>query len=195
MGPHRLESLRTALEEGEIRLARRDGVARYPARFQLVLAANPCPCAPPRERDCSCSPHTRRRYLARLSGPLLDRVDLRVRMRPITAMSAGESATPESTATVRDRVAKARRIAAERWAADGWLTNAEVPGPELRRRFSLPRPVTALLDRSLSCGALTARGADRTLRVAWTLSDLAGLDRPEADHVAAALEFRDRRAA
>ncbi|MGH3880431.1 MAG: YifB family Mg chelatase-like AAA ATPase [Actinophytocola sp.] len=194
-GPNRLEALRTALEEGEVRLARRDGVARYPANFQLVLATNPCPCAPPRELDCTCSPHERRRYLGRLSGPLLDRVDLRVRMRPITAMSSAEVSTPESTAVVRARVDKARRRAADRWHEHGWLTNAQAPGPILRREFGLPHKVTALLDRVLATGAVTARGADRCLRVAWTLADLAEADRPEADHVAAALEFRDRRSA
>ena len=194
-GPNRLEALRTALEEGEVRLARRDGVARYPADFQLVLATNPCPCAPPRELDCTCSPYERRRYLSRLSGPLLDRVDLRVRMRPITAMSAAEVSAPESTATVRARVDKARTRATDRWHEYGWRTNAQAPGPILRREFALPRKVTALLDRVLDTGAVTARGADRCLRVAWTLSDLAEADRPEADHVAAALEFRDRRAA
>jgi magnesium chelatase family protein len=190
-----LEALRTALEEGEIRLARRDGVARYPARFQLVMATNPCPCAPPRESDCTCSPHARRRYLGRLSGPLLDRVDLRIRMRPITAMTLADDAQPESTAIVRARVAKARQRAAARWAHHGWHTNAEVPGPALRREFALPRAATALLDRGLSAGAVTARGADRCLRVAWTLSDLADQDRPGPDQVAAALHFRDRRAA
>jgi magnesium chelatase family protein len=194
-GPNRLEALRTALEEGEVRLARRDGVARYPANFQLVLATNPCPCAPPRELDCTCSPHERRRYIGRLSGPLLDRVDLRVRMRPITAMSGAEVSPPESTATVRARVDKARARAAKRWQKYGWRTNAQAPGPILRREFALPRKVTALLDRVLNTGAVTARGADRCLRVAWTLSDLAAADRPAADHVAAALEFRDRRAA
>ncbi|MCT2584718.1 YifB family Mg chelatase-like AAA ATPase [Actinophytocola gossypii] len=192
-GPHRLESLRTALEQGEIRLARRDGVSRYPANFQLVLATNTCPCAPPRDSDCTCSPHARRRYFGRLSGPLLDRVDLRVRMRPMTAMSA-ELDTPESTAQVRTRVDKARRRAVERWQQHGWLTNAQAPGPALRREFALPRKTTALLDRGLDIGAVTARGADRCLRVAWTLSDLAEADRPGPDHVAAALEFRDRRA-
>lgn len=191
----RLEALRTALEEGEIRLARRDGVARYPADFQLVMATNPCPCAPAREFDCTCSPHEKRRYLNRLSGPLLDRVDLRVRMRPITAMSRADIATPESTAEVRARVDKARRRATDRWHEYGWRTNAQAPGPILRREFALPRQVTALLDHGLDTGAVTARGADRCLRVAWTLSDLAEADRPEADHVAAALEFRDRRAA
>ena len=78
-----LEALRTPLEDGEIRLARRDGVARYPARFQLVMAANPCPCAPTDPRDCICAAAAKRRYLGKLSGPLLDRVDLRVEMHSI----------------------------------------------------------------------------------------------------------------
>ncbi|TDV39759.1 YifB family Mg chelatase-like AAA ATPase [Actinophytocola oryzae] len=193
--PDRLEALRTALEEGEIRLARRDGVVRYPARFQLVLATNPCPCAPPREFDCTCTPHAKRRYTARLSGPLLDRVDLRVRMRPITALSRADGVVPESTAVVRKRVAHARARAAERWKKHGWLTNAQAPGPILRREYGLPRNATALLDHGLDVGAVTARGADRCLRVSWTLADLAEVEQPTADHVAAALEFRDRRVA
>ena len=96
---------------------------------------------------------------------------------------------------VRARVDKARARATERWRKYGWRTNAQAPGPILRREFGLPGKVTALLDRVLDTGAVTARGADRCLRVAWTLSDLAESDRPEATHVAAALEFRDRRAA
>ncbi|MFI7676555.1 YifB family Mg chelatase-like AAA ATPase [Actinophytocola sp. NPDC049390] len=190
--PNRLESLRTAMEEGEIRLARRDGVARYPARFQLVLATNPCPCAPARDFDCVCAPNTKRRYLSRLSGPLLDRVDLRVQMRPITALSRADPTLPESTAVVRARVLEARARAAERWQKYGWLTNAEVPGPTLRREFGLPRAVNALLDQSLNSGAVTARGADRCLRVAWTLADLAGAGQPGAEHVAKALDLRER---
>src|SRR5262249_32119390 len=98
-----LESLRTALEEGEIRLARRAPTTRSPARFQPLPAPTPCPCAPAREVDCTCPPNAKRRYLARLSGPLLDRVDLRVRMRPITAMSLGDGEVPDSTAVVRAR--------------------------------------------------------------------------------------------
>lgn len=193
-GPKRLEALRTALEEGEVRLSRTDGTLRYPARFQLVLATNPCPCAPARELDCECPPQARRRYFGRLSGPLLDRVDLRVRMRPSTAMN-GSGTESEPSRLVRQRVTEARGRAIERWSEHGWQTNAEVPGPVLRREFVLPGTTTALLDRGLASGAVTARGADRCLRVAWTLSDLDGSARPGADHVAAALEFRDRRSA
>lgn len=194
-GTDRLDSLRTALEEGEVRIARAKGVVRYPARFQLVLATNPCPCAPPRETDCTCSAAARRRYLSRLSGPLLDRVDLRVRMRPMTAMSTRGGDEPESTEVVRKRVLAARDRAARRWAERGWRSNAEVPGPVLRREFALPGKVTELLDRGLDRGLVSARGADRCLRIAWTLADLAEADRPDGDHVAAALEFRERRAA
>lgn len=192
--PPALESLRTALEEGEVRIARAKGSVCYPARFQLILATNPCPCAPPRETDCTCTPTAKRRYLNRLSGPLLDRVDLRVRLRPITAMATHDT-SPESTEVVRARVLAARARAAERWSEHGWRTNAEVPGPTLRREFALPRPATAVLERGLDRGLLTARGADRCIRIAWTLSDLANTAKPDADHVAAALEFRDRRAA
>jgi len=186
----RLEALRTALEEGEVRLARRDGVVRYPARFQLVLATNTCPCAPPREADCTCSPHARRRYLARLSGPLLDRVDVRVRMRPSTAVAQAPDQVTEPTEVVRARVQEARARAARRWSAHGWRTNAEVPGPALRRHFPLPRESTALLEAGLARGVLTARGADRCARLAWTVADLAGAAPPTAQHVATALHFR-----
>lgn len=193
-GPRSLEALRTPLEDGEVRLARRDGVVRYPARCQLVLAANPCPCAPPDERDCTCAPSARRRYLGRLSGPLLDRVDLQMAMRPVKDM--GQSDTePESTATVRQRVLRARAAARARWAGTGWTTNAEVPGPVLRQRFRLPRAVTGPIEAALHRGLVTARGADRTLRLAWTVADLAGRERPLAEDVSVAIGLRDRRAA
>ncbi|AOW92371.1 hypothetical protein BFN03_05660 [Rhodococcus sp. WMMA185] len=191
VGTKVLEALRTPLEDGEVRIARRDGVARYPARFQLILAANPCPCAPPREADCVCAPTARRRYLGKLSGPLMDRVDLRVRMQAV-ATDAFIDEVGESTEQVRHRVAEARAAASARWCEYGWRTNAEVPGPALRQKFRLSRPALAPVERALRKGLITARGADRALRVAWTVSDLAGLDMPGPDQVMTALGFRDR---
>jgi len=189
IGVSAMEALRTPLEDGEIRLARRDGVARYPARFQLVLAANPCPCAPTDPRDCTCPSSVKRRYLGKLSGPLLDRVDLRVEMHPVRAGAFAPEAG-ESTAVVRSRVAAARAAAAERWRPYGIRTNAEVSGPLLRRRFRLSdaamKPLTTALDR----GLVSIRGVDRSLRVAWTLADLAGRDAPTRDDVSVALSFR-----
>lgn len=189
IGVRAMEALRTPLEDGEIRLARRDGVARYPARFQLVLAANPCPCAPTDPRDCTCPSAVKRRYLGKLSGPLLDRVDLRVEMHPVRAGAFAPEAG-ESTAMVRERVAAARAAAAERWKSSGIRTNAEVSGPLLRRRFRLAPRAMEPLNTALDRGVLSIRGMDRSLRVAWTLADLGGREAPTRDDVALALSFR-----
>ncbi|MGH3969739.1 MAG: YifB family Mg chelatase-like AAA ATPase [Mycobacterium sp.] len=194
IGVSALDALRTPLEEGEIRLARRDGVACYPARFQLVLAANPCPCAPADPQDCICAAAVKRRYLGRLSGPLLDRVDLRVQLHSVRA-AAFSAAEAESTAAVRSRVASARDAAAQRWRSHGFRTNAEVSGAVLRRKF---RPANAAMEplrTALERGLLSIRGVDRTLRVSWTLADLAGRTSPGLGEVAAALSFRQPGAA
>lgn len=184
-----LEALRTPLEDGEIRLARRDGVARYPARFQLVLAANPCPCAPADPNDCVCNGQVKRRYLGKLSGPLMDRVDLRVEMHSMRAGTVLQQ-DGEPTAVVRERVGAARAAATERWRPYGIRTNSEVSGSLLRRRFRLPAVVMEPLHSALDRGTLSARGMDRTLRVAWSLCDLAGRTSPVLDDVNTALSFR-----
>jgi len=187
-----LESLRTPLEEGEVRLARSGGVVTYPARFQLVMASNPCPCAAARAVDCMCSSNARRRYLTRLSGPLLDRIDLRAPMLPVNVARLTDTGDAEPTAVVRQRVLAARAAAEHRWAEHGWRTNAEVPGSALRRKFRLPRSALKPIDDGLSRGLLTARGADRAIRVAWTLADLAGRDQPDDQLVLAACNLQGR---
>jgi len=184
-----LEALRTPLEEGQIRLARRDGVVCYPARFLMMMAANPCPCAPADARDCTCSAMHKRRYLAKLSGPLLDRVDLRVEMHSVRA-GAFAADQSETSAQVRARVAQARAAAAERWAPYGFSTNAEVTGTVLRRDFRLGNAAMAPLKTALDRGVLSVRGVHRALRVGWTLADLAGRTSPGYEHVAIALSFR-----
>ncbi len=185
-----LQTLRQPLERGELVLHRAAGAATYPARFQLVLAANPCPCGRGwgKALDCTCTPLARRRYFSRLSGPLLDRVDLQVDVLPTTR--ADRAGGPgESTATVAARVAEARRRAATRWAGTPWRSNAEVPGATLRARGV---PGHAELERALDRGMLTLRGADRVLRVAWTLADLAGAASPTRAEVGQALLLRTR---
>ncbi|WP_216917680.1 YifB family Mg chelatase-like AAA ATPase [Nocardia noduli] len=191
LGTKVLEALRTPLEEGEVRIARRDGVARYPARFQLVLAANPCPCAPARDIDCICAPLARRRYLGKLSGPLMDRIDLRVRLHG-GAGTTFDSEVAESSEVVRARVTTARRAAVDRWREYGWTTNAEVPGHALRQKFPLPKDAVAPVEAALRVGRMSARGADRALRVAWTICDLRGGELPTARDVLLALNFRQR---
>jgi magnesium chelatase family protein len=184
-----MEALRTPLEDGEIRLARRDGVARYPARFQLVLAANPCPCAPADPRDCICPGQVKRRYLGKLSGPLLDRVDLHVEMYSERA-GAFVQQEGESTAMVCERVTAAREAAVQRWGPYGIRTNAEVSGSLMRKKFRLPATVMKPLRSALDRGQISMRGGDRTLRVAWTIADLAGRTSPVLEDVNTALSFR-----
>ncbi|HET8684648.1 MAG TPA: YifB family Mg chelatase-like AAA ATPase [Micromonosporaceae bacterium] len=187
-----LEALRQPLEDGYVCLARAGGMTHYPAQVQLVLAANPCPCAKPGgDHLCECSPLVRRRYLARLSGPLLDRIDLRVRLRPVTAADLlHDRVTGEPSAAVAERVARARALAAARWSGQPWCTNAHASGGALRGAFRLPRAVTEPLRRPLEAGSLSARGYLRVLRLAWTVADLDGRDRPATEDVHEAYELR-----
>ncbi|WP_225754073.1 YifB family Mg chelatase-like AAA ATPase [Actinotalea sp. Marseille-Q4924] len=189
--PRVLQTLRQPLEQGELVIHRAAGSARFPARFQLVLAANPCPCgrATGKGADCSCTSLERRRYFSRLSGPLLDRVDVQVEVLPVTRVHRASAGTGESTAAVADRVRTARERARRRLTATPWRSNAEVPGSWLRRQTGVP---VGALDQALGRGALSLRGVDRVLRVAWTLADLAGRDAPGHEEVGQALLLRTR---
>ncbi|ELS56836.1 YifB family Mg chelatase-like AAA ATPase [Streptomyces viridochromogenes] len=188
-----LDALRQPLEAGHVVIARSAGVVRFPAKFLMVLAANPCPCGRFSRTDdgCECPPSAIRRYQARLSGPLLDRVDLRVEVDRVTrSQLTGRGARGESTATVADRVREARERASARLAGTPWRTNSEVPGRELRSRWYAAIGAMDEAERNLERGVLTARGLDRVLRVAWTVADLVGHDRPDATDVALALQLR-----
>ncbi|MEV7842434.1 YifB family Mg chelatase-like AAA ATPase [Streptomyces cyaneofuscatus] len=188
-----LDALRQPLESGHVVVARAAGVVRLPARFLMVLAANPCPCGRHSltGAGCECPPSVVRRYQARLSGPLLDRVDLRVEVEPVDRADLLEQGgRGESTAVVAARVREARTRAAERLAGTPWTTNSEVPGHELRTRLLAAPGALAAAERDLERGILTARGLDRVLRVAWTVADLRGAPRPEDRDIAVALELR-----
>lgn len=185
-----LDSLRQPLESGAVTIARAVGTVTFPARFMLVLAANPCPCGlqGTAGHPCRCTPAGRRRYLDRLSGPLLDRVDVKVRIgRATRAELLADRHFVESSATVAERVGQARERAARRLAGTPWHTNAEVSSSALHSRFRLPDSVMAPLHRGLDVGTLSARGLDRVLRISWTLADLAGEDRPGRTETSAAL--------
>jgi magnesium chelatase family protein len=184
-GARSLDALRQPLESGVVTLARANGVATYPARFLLVLAANPCPCSAAGRADatCTCSSPQRNRYLGRISGPLLDRIDVRVTLDAVSRAVLDSGARGESTAVVRDRVLAARARARHRLAGTRWSTTAEVPGPVLRRRWPLPLSVLRPLAAQLDSGGLSTRGLDRVLKLAWTLADLAARPMPELDHV------------
>ena len=184
-----LDSLRQPLEQGEVTIQRSAGAVAYPSRFALLLAANPCPCAR-NPADCTCPADKRRQYLARLSGPLLDRIDVQVDLRAITRADVQGDRDAEPSAVVAARVLAARERAAERLRGTPWRTNADVPSTELVKRWPLHRDVLKPLGEALERGVLTARGYDRVQRLAWTLADLHGVEAPPSAQGSLALGLR-----
>ncbi|MDY6054306.1 YifB family Mg chelatase-like AAA ATPase [Micrococcus sp.] len=198
-----LEALRQPLESGEVVLHRGHGAVTYPARFQLVLAANPCPCGlgGGTGSRCRCTSLQRRRYAERLSGPLLDRVDMQVTVRPVEARHLTGAVAAEDSARVAARVAAAVARQDARWAearqaglvGEQVRRNAHAPAPALRRGpAEVPPAARRPADLAVDHAELSARGHARVLRLAWTLADLRGAERPEADDVDAALALRRR---
>jgi len=189
-----LDALRQPLESGAIEVNRAGFTARFPARFQLVLAMNPCPCGNHgvRGAECMCPPMAIRRYATRLSGPLRDRVDIDLQVARVAARAAtAGGAARTSTADAATRVLAARGRAAERWRGTPWRRNAEIPGTWMRQgALRLSAADRAPLDRALERGLLTLRGYDRVLRLAWTMADLAERERPGLDEVGRALHLR-----
>lgn len=189
---HVLDQLRQPLESGSVTVHRASGAFTFPARFQLIMAANPCPCAAAAgPGTCVCTSVVRRRYQSRLSGPLLDRVDLVVDLLPPVRGALLDHGTEEErSAAVAERVHAARERAAARW--DGAMLNSEVAGKELRGRWQPSGVSREILAKAYDAGRLTGRGYERVLRVAWTIGDLAGHDEPTFDDIAEALAFRQR---
>lgn len=185
-----LDSLRTPLEDGQVRLVRARREIVFPARVQLVLAANPCHCAVEDPAACRCSGRQRSTYLNNLSGPLRDRLDIGVRTSAVGAVLGAGSA--ESTAVIAERVAVARQRAAHRWERHGRgaMTNGQMDPHDLRREHPADEAGMALLGAYLAEGVLSQRGVDRALKLSWTICDLAGGMRPDLDHVARAVELR-----
>jgi magnesium chelatase family protein len=189
-----LDALREPIESGQVIVARASGHAVFPAKFLLIAAANPCPCGragTTATAGCACTSASRRRYLSRLSGPLLDRIDLRVGVHPVgRAEFMTPAAAGESTAVVAARVRAARARAAARLADTSWTRNAEIPGQALRTQWRAAPEALVSAERALERGTLTARGVDRVLRIAWTVADLAGHGQPDRDDVDTALGYR-----
>ncbi|NDH65305.1 MAG: ATP-binding protein [Microbacteriaceae bacterium] len=188
-----LESLRQPLESGVIQLARSNFAVKYPARVQLVLAANPCPCgkATSATSACQCTELQKARYLGRLSGPLLDRIDIQLRLqaaRPEVVLD--ESVTPKTSQKLAEEVLEARTRAKRRLAQSPWSKNSDVPGTYIRQHHRPSTVATALLDRALSRGQLSMRGYDKCLRLSWTVADLNGHDSPDKADLAVALWLR-----
>jgi magnesium chelatase family protein len=187
---HVLESLRQPLEDGRVAVARASGIADFPARFQLVGAANPCRRGCPSLERCVCTPAERGRYLGRLSRPLLDRIDLHVEL-PALAPGEIQTAMPgESSAVVRERVLRARDRQRERFKGTRLRVNSEMTGRQMRRLCPLPPAAEHLLGAAMDRLGLSARGHDRVIKVARTIADLEGADAISAAHCAEAIQYR-----
>ncbi len=186
-----LEGLRQPLESGWASLDRSGWAGRLPARFQLVMAANPCPCGLRigTGAGCSCAPAAVRRYATRLSGPLLDRIDIRLALLRPSDGELMSTQTGEGSEPVRERVLAARARTAHRFAGLAYGLNSEIPAGELRRRWA-PDPDGADLLRDLDRTSANLRGPDRILRMAWSATDLAGRSRPGRDEIALACGLR-----
>ncbi|QAY61158.1 ATP-binding protein [Microbacterium protaetiae] len=185
-----LDALRQPLETGRIEIHRAGFTASFPARFQLVLATNPCPCGNygVRGASCTCPPAAIRRYMARLSGPLLDRIDIELQLARVLVAERTRNAVGMTTAVAKERVAAARERAAFRLRDTPWQVNSQASGEWLRQGPLAPPPIIRrALDAALNRGSLTLRGYDRILRVAWTLCDLTARDRLNADDIGRAL--------
>lgn len=193
MHPMTLDTLRQPLESGYIELHRSHATAKFPARFLLVMAANPCPCgmADTPHARCECPREVIRRYRNRISAPIKDRIDIKRQMLPMTTIGLSQAlAGAEDTATVAARVHAARERQSYRFAGRDWHLNSEIPGGVMRREFGLEQGAYDEIEEHYRAGRLTARGVDRVLRLCWTLADLWADDRPGLRHVELACQLR-----
>ena len=188
-----LDALRQPLESGEITIARQVGNVTFPAKFLLVLAANPCPCGKfsGKGRGCTCTSLQVRRYLGKLSGPLMDRIDIRVTVEPVGRIELASQELCESSAEIRNRVAEARNRAAHRFKNEKWSINAEIPARALRRDYSPHRDAMNFLHDELDQERISARGLHKVIRLAWTLADLGGEKQPGKSEVERAYQLRN----
>ena len=188
-----IEALRQPLEDGEVVVTRAGGSVTFPARFTLVAAANPCPCGFRGDavRNCDCRDDHLARYRAKLSGPLLDRIDLRLLVPRLTKHELLGATAGEPSSAVRARVIEARQHQLDRYESLGVTCNAHLPAALARRQVALTAGAERFLGDAVEKTDLSGRGFDRVLKVARTIADLAGADRTDAEHVGEALSYRE----
>ena len=187
-----LEVLRQPLEDKHISIARARYAVDYPSNFTLVASMNPCPCGYYNHptKECTCSAAAVHRYMGRISGPLMDRIDLHVEVIPVSREEMSSEVPAESSAEVRRRVMAARKVQAERFRGTGVHTNTMMTSAMLRRFCPLSAEVRALLDRAMERLQLSARAYDRIIKVARTIADLDGAENIASSHISEAIGYR-----
>ena len=188
-----LEALRQPLEDGIVTVARAGGTLRLPAQFPLVCAMNPCKCGW-RGRSsgkCTCSDKEVEKYVQKISGPLLDRIDLHVNVPSVEYEAMRRKSKPESSAQVKERVDAARAIQSRRFEGTGIPCNAQMTPPMVGRFCELDSRCDALMKSAFERMGLTARSHDRVLRVARTIADLDGAEHIGVEHLSEAIQYRN----
>ncbi|MGA9274082.1 MAG: YifB family Mg chelatase-like AAA ATPase [Candidatus Cybelea sp.] len=187
-----IEVMRQPIEEGTVTIARAAGTFTYPARFQLVASMNPCPCGyrGTRSAECRCDDAMVAKYVSKLSGPLLDRIDLQIEIARVAFDDMVRYEGAEPSARIRERVVTARERQRHRFHGTGLGCNAEIPGNAMRRYCALDEPAMRLLAHASAKRQFSARALDRIARVARTIADLAGLEAIRGEHVAEAIQYR-----
>ena len=187
-----LEVLRQPMEDGIVTIGRVTRSVTFPSRFTLSAALNPCPCGffNDGRRECICAPGQITRYLGKISGPLLDRIDLQVEVPALTPEEIASTAQGEASATIGERVEKARHLQRERFRRSHCECNAEMNTRQMRKFCELGPSSRRLLEHAVARLGLSARGYDRVLKVARTIADLAGAERLDSSHVAEAVHYR-----
>lgn len=187
-----IEVLRQPLEDGEITISRVNGSITYPARTTLICAANPCKCGYYLEQSnkCSCTPKMVQQYLGKLSQPLLDRIDIHAEIHPVRYDELNNEVKEETSAVIRERVNRARRIQNDRYKGQGIYSNSELTPALIRKYCELDRSTTSLLKMALERLGLSARTYDRILKVARTIADMDASEKINSEHIAEAIQYR-----
>jgi len=189
---HVLEVLRQPLEDGQVTIARALSSLTYPARFMLAAAMNPCPCgyATDPTKECSCTPLQIQRYLARISGPLLDRIDIHIDVPPLKQRELSGDPSGEPSAAIRERVRRARQIQQDRFRRSKVYCNAHMSPRQIRRHCQVEGEARSLLDTAMERLGLSARAYDRILKVARTIADLETAEAIQPEYIAEAIQYR-----
>jgi len=187
-----LETLRQPLEDGVVTVSRANATVEYPANFILIASMNPCPCGNYGSQDleCSCSPSSIQRYLKKISGPLLDRIDLKIDVDRVAFVDLNSEALEESSQAVKERVDKARKVQLERFKGDGIYSNAKMSAKHIRKYCVIDEDSQALLESAFERFHMSARGYNRILKVARTIADLDQSPNITFEHLAEAIAYR-----